>query len=79
MARRGAAGQGFLDRRRVWGAVCLDCGPGLGVQTIGFTVCYSDALVPCTKFPGTDWLGPDVKIGFAVLSRKSSNGSLDDF
>jgi Uma2 family endonuclease len=58
-------------RSRLRGTGCAPYGPDLGVQTIGSRIRYPDALVTCTKFPGTDQLAPDVRIVFEVLSPTS--------
>jgi len=58
-------------RYRLRGTPCAYYGPALGVQTIGSTVRYPDALVTCTKFPDTDRLAPDVRVVFEVLSPSS--------
>jgi Uma2 family endonuclease len=62
-------------RSRLRGSPCAYYGPDLGVQTIGSKVRYPDALITCTKFPGTDQLAPDVQIVFEVLS--PSSGRVD--
>jgi Uma2 family endonuclease len=58
-------------RSRLRGSPCSNYGPDLGVRTIGSKVRYPDALITCTKFPGTDQLAPDVKVVFEVLSPTS--------
>ena len=58
-------------RFRLRGTNCSFYGPDLGVQTIGAAVRYPDALITCTKFPGTDRLAPDVRVVFEVLSPSS--------
>ncbi len=58
-------------RSRLRGTPCSYYGPDLGVQTIGSAIRYPDALITCTKFPGTDRLAPDVRIVFEVLSPTS--------
>jgi Uma2 family endonuclease len=58
-------------RSRNRGSPCANFGPDLGVQTIGSTVRYPDALITCTKFPDTDRLAPDVRVVFEVLSPSS--------
>jgi len=58
-------------RSRLRGKPCAFYGPDLGVQTIGNAVRYPDALVSCTKFPGTHRLAPDVRVIFEVLSPTS--------
>jgi Uma2 family endonuclease len=58
-------------RTRLRGSPCSYYGPDLGVRTIGSKVRYPDALITCTKFPGTDQLAPDVRIIFEALSPTS--------
>jgi Uma2 family endonuclease len=58
-------------RSRLRGTRCAYYGPDLGVQTIGSSVRYPDALVTCTKFPRTDRLAPDVRVVFQALSPTS--------
>jgi len=58
-------------RSRLRGSPSSYYGPDLGVQTIGSTVRYPDALITCTKFPGTDQLASDVLVVFEVLSPSS--------
>jgi Uma2 family endonuclease len=58
-------------RSRLRGTPCSYFGPDLGVQTIGSSVRYPDALITCTKFPRTDRLAPDVRVVFEVLSPTS--------
>lgn len=54
------------------GTDCIPLGPDAGVATIGDAVRYPDALVTCTKGPGTDRLVPGVVVVFEVLSPSSS-------
>ncbi len=58
-------------RSRLRGTPCAYYGPDLGVQTIGSSVRYPDALITCTKFPRTDRLAPDVRVVFEALSPTS--------
>lgn len=58
-------------RSRLRGTPCSYFGPDLGVRTIGESVRYPDALITCTKFPGTARLAPDVVIVFEVISPDS--------
>jgi Uma2 family endonuclease len=58
-------------RSRLRGKPCSSHGPNLGVQTAGSKVRYPDALITCTKFPGTDKLAPNVVVVFEVLSQTS--------
>ncbi len=57
------------------GSACVPLGPGAGVATVGDAVRYPDALVTCTKGPGTDRLVPGVVVVFEVLS--PSSGRID--
>jgi Uma2 family endonuclease len=58
-------------RSRLRGTGCSHFGPDLGVRTIGEAVRFPDALITCTKFPGTDRLAPEVVVVFEVLSPES--------
>jgi Uma2 family endonuclease len=58
-------------RTRLRGTRCSCFGPDLGVRTIGKSVRFPDALVTCTKFPGTERLAPDVVVVFEVVSPNS--------
>jgi Uma2 family endonuclease len=58
-------------RSRLRGTPCSHFGPDLGVRTIGERVRYPDALITCTKFPGTERLAPDVVIIFEVIGSDS--------
>lgn len=58
-------------RSRPRGTPCSHFGPDLGVRTTGESVRYPDALITCTKFPGTERLAPDVVIIFEVVSSDS--------
>jgi Uma2 family endonuclease len=62
-------------RSRLKGSGCVPLGPDAGVATIGDAVRYPDALVTCTKGPGTDRLVPGVVVVFEVLS--PSSGRID--
>jgi Uma2 family endonuclease len=53
---------------RLKGTGCEPLGPDAGVATTGDIVRYPDALVTCTKGPGTDRLIPGVVVVFEVLS-----------
>jgi Uma2 family endonuclease len=59
-------------RARLKGTRCTPLGPDAGVATTGDAVRYPDALVTCTKGPGTDRLVPGVVAVFEVLSPFSS-------
>jgi len=58
-------------RSRLRGTPCSYYGPDLGVRTEGEKVRFPDALVTCSRFPGTDLIAPDVVIVFEVLSAES--------
>jgi Uma2 family endonuclease len=58
-------------RSRLRGTRCSYFGPDLGVRTIGEGVRFPDALITCTKFPGTERLAPDAVVVFEVLSPDS--------
>ena len=58
-------------RARLRGTSCSCYGPDLGVLTAGEKVRYPDALVTCTRLPGTDLLATDVVVVFEVLSPES--------
>jgi Uma2 family endonuclease len=58
-------------RSRLKGTGCAPLGPDAGVATVGNAVRYPDALVTCTKGPGTDRLIPGVVVVFEVLSPTS--------
>ena len=61
----------FALRSRLRGTGCEALGPDAGLATIGNAVRYPDALVTCTKFPGTALLVPGVIVVFEVLSPTS--------
>jgi Uma2 family endonuclease len=61
----------FALRTRLQGTGCRPLGPDAGVATIGDAVRYPDALVTCSKGPGTDRLVPGVVVVFEVLSPTS--------
>ncbi len=58
-------------RSRLKGSGCVPLGPDAGVATVGNAVRYPDALVTCTKGPGTDRVIPGVVVVFEVLSPTS--------
>jgi Uma2 family endonuclease len=58
-------------RTRLRGGPCEVLGQDAGVATIGEAVRYPDALVTCTKGPGTDRVIPGVVVVFEVLSPTS--------
>jgi Uma2 family endonuclease len=62
-------------RSRLKGTGCAPLGPDAGVATIGDAVRYPDALVTCTKGPGTDRLVPGAMVVFEVLG--PSSGRID--
>ena len=55
-------------RSRLRGTRCSYFGPDLGIRTIGEAVRFPDALITCTKFPGTDRLAAEPVVVFEVLS-----------
>ena len=61
----------FALRRRLEGTGRVPMGPDAGVATIGDAVRYPDALVTCTRPPGTDRIVPGVVVVFEVLSPTS--------
>jgi Uma2 family endonuclease len=65
----------FALRRRLQGTACRTLGPDAGVATVGDAVRYPDALVTCTRAPGTDRVVPGVVVVFEVLS--STSGRTD--
>ena len=58
-------------RSRLKGTGCTPLGPDAGLATVENAVRYPDALVTCTKSPGTDRLVPGVVVVFEVLSPAS--------
>jgi len=58
-------------RPRLRGTSCSHFGPDLAVRTEGEKVRSPDALITCTKFPGTDLVAPDPVVIFEVLSPTS--------
>ena len=61
----------FALRTRLRGTGCEPLGPDAGVATIGDAVRYPDALVTCTRAPGSDRLVPGAVVVFEVLSPSS--------
>jgi Uma2 family endonuclease len=61
----------FALRTRLRRTGCEPLGLGAGVATIGDAVRYPDALVTCTKGPGTDRVVRGVVVVFEVLSPTS--------
>lgn len=55
-------------RARLQGSGCRPLGPDAGVATVGDTVRYPDALITCTRTPGTDRLVAGVVVIFEVIS-----------
>ncbi len=55
-------------RTRLRGSGCRPLGPDAGVATVGDTVRYPDALITCTRTPGTDRLVAGVVVVFEVIS-----------
>ncbi|HEY5301814.1 MAG TPA: Uma2 family endonuclease [Acetobacteraceae bacterium] len=58
-------------RVRLRGSGCRPGGPNAGLATIGDAVRYPDALVSCTRTPGTAYLVADPVVVFEVLSPTS--------
>ncbi len=58
-------------RSRLRGTPCSAFGPDLAVRTADQKVRVPDALITCTKFPGTEKVAPDVVVVFEVLSPES--------
>lgn len=63
---------------RLNGGDCEALGSDAGVTTVGGAVRYPDALVTCTKGPGTDRLIPGVVVVFEVLSPTSERNDRID-
>ncbi len=61
----------FALRTRLRSTGCRTLGPDAGVATIGDAVRYPDALVTCTRGPGTDRIVPGVVVVFEILSPTS--------
>jgi Uma2 family endonuclease len=61
----------FALRSRLRGTGCSSFGPTFGITTTGTSIRYPDALITCTKFPGTDRLAPYPVIVFEVISPTS--------
>jgi Uma2 family endonuclease len=61
----------FALRLRLRGTACEPLGPDAGVATVGNAVRFPDALVTCTRGPGTDRVMPGVVVVFEVLSPTS--------
>jgi Uma2 family endonuclease len=57
----------FALRSRLQGTGRVPFGPDAGVATIGSAVRYPDALVTCTRGPGTDRVVPGAVVVFEVL------------
>ena len=58
-------------RVRLQGGPCEPLGPDAGLATAGDAVRYPDALVTCTKAPGSAYLVPGVVTVFEVISPTS--------
>lgn len=58
----------FALRTRLKGSGCEPLGPDAGIATVGETVRYPDALITCTRAPGTDRLVPGVVAVLEVIS-----------
>ncbi len=61
----------FALRTRLAGSGCRPLGPDAGVATVGDAVRYPDALVTCTRTPGTAHVVEGVVVVFEVLSPTS--------
>ncbi len=61
----------FALRTRMRGGASRPLGPDAGVATVGDAVRYPDAVVTCTKSPGTSHLVADPIVVFEVLSPTS--------
>ncbi len=61
----------FALRTRLLGSACRPLGPDAGVATVGDAVRYPDAVVTCTKNPGTSHLVESPVVVFEVLSPTS--------
>lgn len=61
----------FALRTRLRGSTCRPLGPDAGVATVGNAVRYPDAVVTCTKTPGTSHLVEDPIVVFEALSPTS--------
>jgi Uma2 family endonuclease len=59
-------------RGRLRAGPCEPLGPDAGVTTVGTAVRYPDALVTCSKFPGTALTIPGVVVVFEVVSQSTS-------
>jgi len=58
-------------RSRLRGGGCEPMGPEAGIATVGDAVRYPDAVVSCTKTPGTAYLVLNPVVVFEVLSPTS--------
>jgi Uma2 family endonuclease len=56
---------------RLLGLPCSRFGPDLGVRTTDGKIRYPDALVTCTRFPGTAYIAPDPVVVFEILGAES--------
>jgi Uma2 family endonuclease len=56
---------------RLRGTPCSCFGPDLAVRTTAGKIRYPDALVTCTRFPGTAYIAPNPVIVFEVISLDS--------
>ncbi len=59
-------------RSRLRGNLCRPLGPDAGVATIGDSVRYPDAVVTCTKIPGSAYLVERPVVVFEVISPGNS-------
>jgi Uma2 family endonuclease len=58
-------------RARLRGTGCSAFGPTFGIITLGGKIRFPDALITCTKIPGTDRIAPNPVIVFEVVSPSS--------
>jgi Uma2 family endonuclease len=58
-------------RMRLRGSPCKCFGPDLAMRTVGEKIRFPDALVTCTRFPGTDRIAPNPVVVFEVLTPTS--------
>lgn len=56
---------------RLDGTPCDCFGPDMGIRTTAKKIRYPDALVTCTRFPGTGRIAPDPVVVFEILSPES--------
>jgi Uma2 family endonuclease len=56
---------------RLRGTPCFCFGPDLGIRTTAGKIRYPDALVTCTRLPGTSYIATDPVVVFEILSADS--------